>query len=471
MKRKEFLASIGGLSGLGLSALLPVHNEIEEIFTEQNQEIKAAGWIKRFGDGRDWFFEKRFGLFIHWGIYSIPGWHEQHQYRGKVKRSEYIKLKDQWNPVSFDPEKWLDLLEEAGMKYLTITTKHIDGFCMWDTKQTSFNTMNTPYRKDIIRMVADACHKRDIPLCFYYSNVDNNHPNYPNKGRAHEVPPEPGDKPDIEKYITFMREQIRELCTNYGKISGFWWDAIRWKEDVDRDPGLNQMIRELQPGIIINDRGFDRGDFGTPERDFEADNTLSFERPTEACQAVGRESWGYRIDEEYYTDLHLISSIDRYLTRDANYLLNVGPKPDGTIDPESTAILKRIGKWYSSVRESLEGVLPASGLTANQNVTLTSRNRTLYVHLNKDIQVNAVKLNPINVMPVKASLLNDGQKIDVRLRFNPSDHRVSGQKAYLNLLNLPINELCNKVPVIKLEFDRPVDRLIQSSSENDGILS
>ena len=133
-------------------------NRSEKSVSEIPEE-KPSG-IARFGDGRDWFFEKRYGMFVHWGLYSIPGWHEQHQWRGRVPRDEYMKLAKQWNPVKFNPERWLDLMEEAGMKYITITTKHHDGFCMWDTKQTSFNTMNTPYRKDAIGLLAEACHKR-----------------------------------------------------------------------------------------------------------------------------------------------------------------------------------------------------------------------------------------------------------------------------------------------------------------------
>ena len=426
-----------------------------------NNAIKT----KRFGDGRDWFFKKRFGMFIHWGLYAIPGWHEQHQYRGKIERSEYIKLIEQWNPVKFDPNKWLDIMEESEMKYLCVTAKHIDGFCLWDTKQTTFNTMNTPYKKDIIGMLADACQRRKIPFCLYYSIVDNNQPNYPNQGRAHELPPQLQDQPDWNKYVAFLKAQVRELCTNYGEINGFWWDANSLEI---KDPSINQMIRDLQPNAVINNRGFDEGDFGTPERDFDTDDSIAFDRPTEACQSVGIESWGYRKDEDYYTDRHLIRSIDRYLVRDANYLLNIGPMADGTIPKESLAILKKIGKWYAAVRESLEDVKPASTLTSNRNLMLTRRGTTLYVHLNKELPGNVVKLTPFNVAPIKATLLNDGRKVNFIIRFSPSDYGEG--KAYLNLINLPVNELCNTVLVIKLEFNCLIDNLVQPTSPQDGIL-
>jgi alpha-L-fucosidase len=459
MKRRDFFHVMAG-SSLALGMAAPLVSAGKSILPGPREYTSQ---IPRFGDGRDWFFEKRFGLFVHWGLYAIPSWHEQHQWRGRIERNEYVKLARKWNPVKFDPNQWLDLMEEVGMKYICVTTKHHDGFCLWDTKQTPYNTMNTPYKKDIIAMLANACQKRNAPLCLYYSIADWHHPNYPNLGRHHELQPQPQDSPDWDKYMGFLKAQVRELCTNYGEIHGFWWDMNVPKY---QDTSINQMIRQLQPKAVINNRGFDEGDFGTPERDYQRDDSIAFERLTEACQSVGRESWGYRKDEDYYTDRHLIRSIDRYLSRDANYLLNVGPMADGTIDKESVAILKNIGEWYAAVKESLEGVQPASPLTTNREVMLTRKDRILYVHLNRDLAANSVKLKPLNVAPVKATLLNDGRKIDFAVKFNPSDH--NEQRAYLNLINLPANEMCNSVPVVKLEFDRALEELALPTAPQDG---
>lgn len=446
MKRRDFLQSVACVStGAGV---YPIY--LLNISGEKTTENKLVTDPQRFGDGRDWFFEKRFGMFIHWGLYSIPGWHEQHQYRARVERNEYAKLVNYWNPTKFDPDQWLDLMEEAGMKYLCITTKHCDGFCLWDTKETAYNTMNSPYKRDIIGMVADACHKRDIPLCFYYSIVDWNNTNYPNQGRSHELQPQPQDTPDQERYLEFVKMQVKELCTNYGEIHGFWWDAYRFEH---RDPSFNEMIHKLQPKAVINNRGFSEGDFGTPERDYEKDNMRSFDHPVEACQSVGMESWGYRKNEDYYNDRYLIRNIDKYLSRGANYLLNVGPDPSGIIPGKSSTILKNIGKWYHVVKESMEHAKPASLLTSNQNVMLTKRKKTLYVHLNKDPEGNVVKLRPFKEKPLSAVLLNDGRKVDFEVTMAPQDHME--QQSYLRLINLPTNEMCNTVLVIKLEFDRP----------------
>jgi len=431
----------------------------------------------RFGDARDWWFEKRFGMFVHWGLYAIHGWHEQEQWRARVPRAEYVKLLQQWNPVKYDPDKWLDLAEQTGMKYICLTTKHHDGFCLWDTKETTYNTMNTPYGKDVLKMLADACHRRNFPLCLYYSIADWHQPNYPNQGRHHELPPQPGDQPDLMKYLEFLKAQVRELCTNYGKISGFWWDM-----NVDKhvDPSINAMIRKLQPTAVINNRGFDEGDFGTPERDYEknVDAPLSFEKRTEACQSVGMESWGYRKDEDFYTDRHLMRSIDKYLARDANYLLNVGPKGDGTIAREYAAILHRIGKWYRAVKESLTDAVPASHLTFNRSVLLTRKGNNLYVHLNTDPVGEVVKLKPLMIAPRKATLLNNGKPVECSLDWVPSEHvdqakylLVPGEQVkrggYLRLRKLPVNEMCNTVLVVKLEFDQLVDAANPNGEADD----
>ncbi|MBU0610015.1 MAG: alpha-L-fucosidase [Armatimonadetes bacterium] len=405
--------------------------------------------MQHFGDGRDWLFEKRFGMFVHWGIYAVAGWHEQMQWRGRVPRAEYVKLAERWNPVKFDPDAWLDLAEEVGMRYIVVTTKHHDGFCLFDTKLTAFNTMNTPYGKDIVGMLAEACHRRDFPLCLYYSCADWHQPNYPNEGRHHELEPQPGDEPDLMKYLEFLRGQVRELCTNYGKIHGFWWDMNVPKH---RDPSINQLIRDLQPGIIINGRGYDEGDFGTPERDYDpsGEEVLTFDRPTEACQSVGLESWGWREDEDYYTDRHLIRSIDKYLARGANYLLNVGPTGEGEIAPVQQDILRRVGRWYHRVKESLLDAEPASQLTENRQVLLTRRGNTLYVHLHRDPVYDAVKLKPIQTLPVAATLLNDKRPVECAVDVLPSEHVT--QTPCLRLKRLPVNELCNEVLVVKLEF-------------------
>jgi alpha-L-fucosidase len=413
-----------------------------------NRAVRGA----RFNDGRDWFFQKRFGMFVHWGIYSVGGWEEQHMYRKEMTRAEYMPFMRKFNPVKFDPDAWLDLAQQAGMEYLTFTTKHIDGFCMWNTRETSYNIMNTPYGKDVLKLLADTCHRRGFPLCLYYSIVDEHQPNYPNAGRPYELPaPAPGDEPDEEKYIGFLRRQVQELGTNYGEIHGFWWDANVLGR---KDPSFNALIRSLQPKAVINNRGFDSGDYGTPERDWDnsVNTELYFTKPVEACQSVGYQSWGYRVDEDYYTVAHLIGSIQKVLAKGGNYLLNVGPKPDGTIPAEAVSILRQIGKWYNSVKESLVEVEPASMMTDNREVLLTQRGNTLYVHLFKEPETSSVYLHPIATLPRRATLLNTGEKVECDVLALPWLWNEKPNHC-LRLKNLPVSGGGGTGLVVKLEFE------------------
>jgi alpha-L-fucosidase len=411
--------------------------------------------IQRFGDGRDWFFERRFGLFVHWGLYAIPAWHEQDQWRRPTPRAEYQRLAREFNPARFDPDEWLDHAEAAGMEYVCFTTKHHDGFCLWDTAQTGYKVTAAPYGRDVLGMLADACHRRGFPLCLYYSVVDWHHPNYPNQGRSHELPaPEPGDEPDFERYLAFLSAQVVELCTQYGQIHGFWWDM---NVTGHRDPALNDLVRSLQPNAVINNRGFDEGDFGTPERDYDGGggDGRAYDRLTEHCQAVGRESWGYREDEDYYAVKYLMQSIDRALAKGANYLLNVGPTADGRFPAESVRILHSLGRWHGTVREAFDGTQAASEMTDNPDVLLTRRANTLYVHLCREPRTRRVLLRPIDVLPRRATLLNTGEPVEMRLEFVPTQFLERGNRLpYLRLIDLPVDDHTDTVLVIRLDFDR-----------------
>jgi alpha-L-fucosidase len=411
--------------------------------------------VQKFNDGRDWFFDNRFGLFIHWGIYSLNGWHEQTQWRQRIPRTEYGKRIDDFNPTAFEPNRWLDIAEQTGMRYLCFTTKHHDGFCLWNTAHTDFNVMRSPYGQDVLQKLADACHQRNFPLCLYYSVADWHHPNYPNQNRSHELSgPQPGDQPDVQRYMEFLKKQVHELCTQYGELHGFFWDINRLELD---DPSLNAMIRELQPAAIINSRGFDPGDITTVEREFDdfVGKVLAFDEPTEMSCSIGEQSWGYRAEEDYHTLGYLIRDIDCILAKGGNYVLNVGPLASGAFPPEAEQILEAIGKWYHAVQESFDGAACASHLSDNRDILLTRKANTLYVHLCKPPKSTGVLLKPLALLPKKATLLNTGEPVETRVDMLPLWHLQ--QKEHLRLLNLPANDFSNSVMVIKLEFeDLPV---------------
>jgi len=407
--------------------------------------------IADFGDERDWFFDRRFGLFVHWGLYSIPAWHEQILWRGDMSREDYELLIEEFNPVKFDPEDWLDLMEEAGMEYVCLTAKHHDGFCLFDTDYTDHNITNTPYGEDIVEKLARACHRRNVPLGLYYSIPDWHHPHYPNRGRHHEMfGPRPGDEPDRARYIEYVKNQMKELCTNYGEIHQIFWDVnvLEWFEQE-----VNEMIHSLQPQAVISDRGPGPGDFVTPER--RIPEGKEFGKPTEAVQSLGRESWGYKKDEDYYTHRYLMKSIDKVMAMGGNYKLNVGPKADGTIAAENVESLEVIGEWYDRIQESFVGTYPASNLVDNDQVLLTKNNNTVYVHLWKEPEKDSVILNPLDIEPERAILLNNGEELQTTVDITPWKWR---EKSYLRIRKIPANQFTDEVMVIKLEFDESINR-------------
>lgn len=408
----------------------------------------------RFNDGRDWFFEHRFGLFIHWGLYAVNGWQEQEQFRLGLSRKAYTPLMERFNPVNFNPDAWLDAAEAAGMSYLCFTTKHIDGFCMWDTAVTGYRITNTPYGRDVLAMLAEACHRRGFPLCLYYAVPDMNCRCYPNRGRSYELPgPEQGDEPDVAAYLDFVKAQVSELCSNYGKIHGFWWDANEQTVNI-RDESVNRMIRSLQPGIIINNRGFDSGDFSTPERDYDdarLQASRRYDKATEACESIGAESWGFRSHEDYFSVGFLTRNIARHLAKGGNYLLNVGPRADGALPPEALRIMTRIGAWYRHVDEAFCGVEPGSELTDNPAVLITRNDQTLYVHLVDPPDRSGIILSPVDRLPYRATVLNDGRSIAAAVELMPSRYRE--RRSCLHLWNIPVDEFAGEAIVLKLEFE------------------
>ncbi len=404
----------------------------------------------------DLFQERQFGLFVHWGIYAIPAWHEQVQQRRPIPKAEYVQLVKQFNPVKYSPDAWLDLAEAAGMSYVCFTTKHHDGFCLWDTAFTDYSISHTPYGRDVLKMLAEACQRRHFGLCLYYSCPDWHHPNAP-KGNSHELLElNPGDEPDEDRYVDYVRHQVRELCSNYGRILGFFWDIPQRRQE----PSLNRLIRELQPGIMINDRGYDKGDYDTPER--TVPDGKRFPRATEANQSVGRQSWGYREQEDYYSHKLLMRSIDKIMAMGGNYLLNVGPRADGTLPPEAEASVRRVGAWYRKVEEALTAE-PASDLLKREDVMLTRRGNTLYVHFYNDPECNGIHLNPLTERPRRAVVLNTGRELVTSVERVPTlSIPPRMHNPCLHVRGIPANELVGEIIVLKLEFE-DLERAVQAA--------
>ena len=394
----------------------------------------------------------RFGMFLHWGLYAIPGVHEQVLARGDWSHADYEALAARFDPVRFDPDAWVRLAEEAGMTYLCFTAKHHDGFCLWDTRETDYSITHTPYGRDVLAMLAEACARRHMKLSLYYSLPDWHHPDAYNPLSSHQWKAKNPGGGDFARYLAFVKAQVRELLTNYGEIYTFFWDI---PPHID-DPSVNDLVRSLQPGILINDRGFDRGDFATPERTVPDGDR--FPAMTEACQSVGAESWGWRTDEDYFSARHLMSSIDKIMAMGGSYLLNVGPDALGEIPAKSRALVARIGRWYRQVSGSLEGAgVPRRSyhLRGEDPYIATERDGVTYFHFWQGLCRTAVTfLDDDLPAPRRAVLCNTGEELRLRYATLPTlldeDH-VARRKTW-SIADIPVDAIPDEPPVIAVEW-------------------
>ena len=291
---------------------------------------------------RRWrLFERRLGMFVHWGIYSVGGVHEQEWMRRGMAKADYERYAERFGGERFDPDAWIDAAESFGAEYIVLTAKHHDGFCMWDTATTDWCVRRTPFGRDAVGELAAACRRRGMRLGLYYSNPDWHHPNAFNPRSTHQLPaPNPGDVPDMAKYRACVKAQIGELLTRYGEIVCLFWDIPPHIED----PEMNALARRLQPGIMINNRGWsDDGDYSTPERG-EGDQGSAPARFTEVCDSLDADNWGYNANARWHTPEYLAGTIAAARAKGWNVLLNVGPRPDGTIPAEALALLSRVGR-------------------------------------------------------------------------------------------------------------------------------
>ncbi len=394
--------------------------------------------------------ENKFGMFVHWGIYAATGIQDQAYARMNMARDEYEAIMHRFNPVKYDPEKWVLLAKEAGMEYICFTAKHHDGFCMWDTKETDYNIMNTPYGKDVLKMLSDACKKHGMKLSLYYSCPDWHHKNGYNPASTHQWKAVTDNGVNTGAYLEYVRRQVRELCTNYGPLYTFFWDI----PPKIKDPSFNQMIRELQPGIFINDRGYDIGDFSTPEREYEAADCLRFTRMTEACNSVGEQSWGYRENEDFYSLRHLISSIDRIMAMGGSYLLNVGPDANGEITEEYAERIRKVGNWYRRMGGALvchEADGFAYGIKANKAI-VTKKNDRSYFHFPDGIRSSSIALEFFPSLPKSVRLLNTDSALGFAIEKLPEYFSAGQAQSFLHITKIPVDELSNEAIVIEIEW-------------------
>ncbi len=348
------------------------------------------------------FSDDHFGLFIHWGPFSILGDGEWVMNNRNISVGNYKRLETFFNPIEFNAEEWVSMAKNAGMKYITLITRHHDGFSMWDTRFTDYNIMHTPYHKDIVKMIADECHKQGIQLFLYYSLLDWGREDYPHEtGRTGQHTGRKGHG-DYASYLQFMKNQLTELLTNYGTIAGIWfdghWDQTKPEGSNDRASSINWhydeiygLIHKLQPQCLIGNNHhlvpFDGEDFQMFERDLPGENNsgLSFQKPSqnlplETCETMNN-SWGFNITDTSYKSVKaLIHYLVNASGRNANFLLNVGPMPNGKIQPEFVDTLKQIGKWLQANGKTIYGTR-GNIIKPQKWGVITAKNKVLYVHL------------------------------------------------------------------------------------------
>ena len=384
----------------------------------------------------EWFKQARFGMFIHWGLYAIPARGEWIRSVERISVEDYQQYFDEFNPVDYDPRKWARACKQAGMQYAVLTAKHHDGFCLFDSALTDYKS-TTCCGRDLVREYLDAFRAEGIRVGLYYSIIDWHHPDFPHYGdKQHPERDNPAFKDykyDFDKYLEYMHGQIRELCTNYGKIDIFWFDfsyddmrGEKWKATE-----LVRMIRSYQPDVLMDNRlevsgeGFGSlatqnpseysGDFVSPEQIIPPEGVVDdMGKPVvwESCITMNN-NWGYNSrDDHFKTADMIIKKLVECVSKGGNMLLNVGPDARGNIPEKSLEILRCIGDWMRLNSESIYGC-GRSLLPRPDYGRVTQKGKTLYFHVNEP-QIGFVPLAGIKADDVKCiRLLRDGSELKI----------------------------------------------------------
>ncbi|MDQ8187084.1 alpha-L-fucosidase [Pelagicoccus sp. SDUM812002] len=400
-----------------------------------------------------WWKEARFGMFIHWGVYAeLAGYYkgdpvedigEWIMHHGRVPIDDYEAYARMFNPLFFDADAWVSLAKQAGMKYIVITSKHHDGFALWDSKVTDWDiTDASPFQRDILAELADACRTHDIKLCFYHSIMDWHHP-------AAQAPLEPEyNRPELTNpnfpryYETYLKPQLNELLTQYGDIGILWFDG-EWIDDYTTDMGkdLYRFVRQIQPGLIVNNRidkgrqgyaGFDKegnfaGDYGTPEQEIPATGVDGLD--WESCMTMN-DTWGWKAyDTNWKTSDDLIRNLVEIVSKGGNFLLNVGPTPEGVIPAASIERLQNMGTWMETNAASIYGAR-ASPFPQPDWGRYTQTDDALYAHLFTLPEGNEI------VIPTLASGQTYGEPTFLATA-QPLTHATKGETLQIKLPDLP----------------------------------
>ncbi|GHU64197.1 alpha-L-fucosidase [Spirochaetia bacterium] len=401
--------------------------------------------IKERTERTRWFNEARFGMFIHWGLYSIPARGEWVRSTERIRHEDYLQYFREFSAKEYDPREWAKTAKKAGMKYAVLTAKHHDGFCLWDTKLTDFKAPNTPAGRDLVKEYVEAFRAEGIKVGLYFSIIDWRHPDFPHFGdRQHPMRDEAGEgneKRDFSRYVDFMHGQIKELLTNYGKIEVMWFDfsyadmkGPKWKSQE-----LISMVRSLQPWLITDNRlegsGEESGtiltanpsdfagDFACPEQMIPPKgiiNELGDPVPWEACITLNNH-WGYCAEDHHWKDAQMVvRMLTECVSKNGNLLLNVGPDAKGRIPRASVEILEEVGRWMDDNGESIYG----AGIAEYEKPEwgrFTQKGKKLYAHV-LDAQAGGICLPNLAGKIEKLRLLSDGSEIKPAQYWNLAEY-------------------------------------------------
>ncbi|MCX6232601.1 MAG: alpha-L-fucosidase [Bacteroidetes bacterium] len=465
-------------------------------FAQENNVVKDNK------DARmEWWREARFGMFIHWGLYSIPAgqWGEEKNHAEWVRETahipvtEYEKLLKQFNPVQFNAEQWVKYAKDAGIKYIVLTSKHHDGFCLFDSKYTDFDVMSTPFKRDILKELADACRKYGLKICWYHSIMDWHHPDYlPRREWEKDIRPINGA--DFNRYFAYLKNELTEILTNYGDISVIWFDG-EWESTWNHQYAteLYNYLRKLKPDLIINNRidsyragmaGFSTnpdalGDYGTPEQEIPENGLPGVD--WETCMTMN-DHWGFnQFDHNWKSTKTLIENLVDVASKGGNYLLNVGPTAMGVLPPESIERLENIGKWMKVNGASVYGTKasPFKSLSWGKCTQKETANGTiLYFHLFDWPKNKKIVLDNLLNEPLKANLLADLQKKSLPIKKTGIKLEISlPEKATDEVNSVVVLEIKGKAQVIdapefNYTYDESKDMLsvsLKSKIDNDKL--
>lgn len=371
----------------------------------------------------DWR-DARFGMFIHWGPVALKGVEIGWSRGSLVPIEEYDNLYKQFNPVKFNADEWVSIAKATGMKYIVLTTKHHDGFCLWDTHQTDYNIMNSPFKRDVVKELAEACKKQGIAFGAYYSTCDWHHPDFPGTGHRGKVIREVSD---LDAYTSYLKRQVAELMLNYGPLNVLWFDMPQQFDSI-RGQGVIDFIRQLDPKVLVNSRTGAKGDFDTPEmRVGEFQDT----RLWETCMTIGTQ-WAWKPNDKLKSLEQCLHTLIRAAGGNGNLLFNVGPTAEGEIEPLQVERLKEMGQWLNKYGYSIYGTRGGPFKPTDWGVS-TRKGKTIYLHI-LQWEKGAPKITlPDMGMEIRSCRLAHGG--DVKLTKNEGGYTIEFSEKELQPLN------------------------------------